>query len=101
MKQILSYIDNNLSEKLGLKQMASELGLSPYYFSHLFRQSMGMPPYRYVIQQRVQKAKRLLKQEVEMSIADIALECGFTSQSHMAKHFRQITGTTPKAYRGE
>ncbi len=79
--------------------MATQLGMSQYYFCRLFRQSMGLPPYRYVIQQRIERAKQLLRSERQRAIADIALDCGFSSQSHLARHFRQMTGVTPKAYR--
>ncbi|WP_258001471.1 helix-turn-helix domain-containing protein, partial [Fischerella thermalis] len=61
------------------------------------KQSMGIAPYQYVIQQRVEKSKQLLKQG-KVTITDIALQCGFANQSHFTKHFRQITGVTPKAY---
>ena len=57
-----------------------------------------MSPYQYLIQQRVERAKQLLKQ-TDHFIADIALDCGFNSHSHLSKQFRQLTGMTPKAYR--
>ena len=59
---------------------------------------MGISPYQYVNQQRIEKAKKSLKQQNE-AIADIALECGFANQSHFNKVFRQYVGTTPKKYR--
>jgi AraC family transcriptional regulator len=59
---------------------------------------MGIAPYQYLIQQRVERAKRLLKQR-EMLISEIALDCGFANQTHLTKVFRQITGITPKVYR--
>lgn len=60
---------------------------------------MGVSPYKYVIQQRVELAKSLLRQSPKMSIAAIALDCGFTNQSALSKHFRNLTGTTPNSYR--
>ncbi|KAB8321278.1 helix-turn-helix transcriptional regulator [Tolypothrix campylonemoides VB511288] len=59
---------------------------------------MGVTPYQYVLQQRIERAKVLLRHR-ERAISDIALECGFANQSHFTKHFRQFTGMTPKAYR--
>ena len=63
---------------------------------------MGIAPYRYLMQQRVERAKQLLKQQAVkqqiLSISDIALDCGFANQTHLTKVFRQITGTTPKVY---
>jgi transcriptional regulator GlxA family with amidase domain len=55
--------------------------MSQFHFSHLFKQSIGTAPYQYLLQQRVERAKQLLKQ-TERSIMDIALECGFNSHSH-------------------
>ncbi|WP_228015754.1 helix-turn-helix domain-containing protein [Leptolyngbya ectocarpi] len=57
------------------------------------------PPYQYVIWQRVEQAKQLLRRDRQVAISDAALDCGFANQSHLSKHFRQLTGTSPKAYR--
>jgi AraC family transcriptional regulator len=64
----------------------------------MFKGAIGTSPYQYLLQQRIERAKLLLKQK-ERSIVDIALECGFNSHSHLSKQFRQLTGMTPKAYR--
>lgn len=98
LEQAIEYINDNLEENIKLEDIAKELDISQYYFSHLFRESMGISPYRYVIQQRVERVKQLLT-NTEMSIAEIALACGFNSQSQMTLHFRKSTGTTPKKYR--
>ena len=58
---------------------------------------MGIAPYQYLMQQRVERAKQLLKQQA-ISISDIALDCGFANQTYLTKVFRQMTGVTPKAY---
>jgi AraC family transcriptional regulator len=58
----------------------------------------GISPYKYVLQQRVERAKQLLKDE-ESAIVDIAIECGFANQTHLNKHFRSFTGVTPRIYR--
>lgn len=61
---------------------------------------MGISPHQYLLQQRIERAKQLLKQ-TDQSVVDIALACGFNSHSHLSKQFRQVTGVTPKAYRAE
>ena len=82
-----------------LDEIASQLNISQYHFCDLFKQSMGIAPYKYVLQQRVERAKQLLKKEPEKAIVEIALECGFANQTHFHKHFRKHTGMTPKTYR--
>ncbi|NBD14659.1 MAG: helix-turn-helix domain-containing protein [Cyanobacteria bacterium] len=95
---ILDYIEANLDQEIKLAHLAQLLGMSQFHFSHLFKQAMGLSPYQYLLKQRVERAKHLLKQ-TDRLIADIALECGFNSHSHLSKQFRQFTGMTPKAFR--
>lgn len=98
LRQAIEYIQTHLGENLSLTAIADELGMSQYYFCRLFKQSIGLPPHQYLIQQRIERAKQLLKQP-ELTVTAVALECGFTNQSHFAKHFRQRTGITPKQFR--
>jgi AraC family transcriptional regulator len=98
LQEAIDYIQANLDQKLSLEAIAQHLNMSVYYFCELFKQSMEIAPYKYVLQQRVERAKQLLKDE-KRAIVDIALECGFANQTHLNKHFRKLTGTTPKSYR--
>ncbi|MBD2463080.1 helix-turn-helix transcriptional regulator [Oscillatoria sp. FACHB-1407] len=98
LREAIAYIHEHLSEEISLEAIASHLHMSQYYFCHLFKQSMGISPYQYVLRQRIDKAKQLLKQR-HLAITDVALECGFANQTHFTKHFRKLMGTTPKAYR--
>ncbi|AKG20895.1 AraC family transcriptional regulator [Calothrix sp. 336/3] len=98
MMQVLEYIDSSLHEDIKLADLAALLDMSQFHFSHLFKQSMGIAPYQYLLQQRIERAKLLLKQS-DRSIIEIAFDCGFSSHSHLSKQFRQWTGMTPKAYR--
>jgi len=95
--QVTDYINEHLTQEIKLSDMAETLDMSSFYFARLFKQSMRVSPYQYVILQRVMRAKQLLKCQ-ELSITEVALQCGFNSQSHLGKWFRQLTGTTPKAY---
>ena len=74
--------------------------MSTHYFCHLFKQSTGIAPYQYVIQQRIAKAKKLLKRQ-DLSLVDVALACGFISQSAFNRTFKKHVGTTPRKYRLE
>jgi AraC family transcriptional regulator len=96
--QAIDYIHEHLDEKLTLDAIASHLNLSVYYFCTLFTQSMGISPYQYVLQQRVERVKYLLKTS-PLPLSEIAVYCGFNDQTQMSKHFRKLTGMTPKAYR--
>ena len=98
LQQILEYIHAHLERDIKLADLAGSIGMSQFHFSHLFKQSIGTSPYQYLLQQRIERAKQLLKQ-TDRSIVDIALECGFNSHSHLSKQFRQLTGMTPKSYR--
>ncbi len=98
LQQILDYIDTHLERNIKLADLARLLDMSQFHFSRLFKQSIEMSPYQYLIQQRIERAKQLLK-KTDRLIVDIALECGFNSHSHLSKQFRQFTGMTPKAYR--
>ncbi len=96
--QVLEYINEYLDREIKLADLARLLDMSQFHFSYLFKRSLGIPPYQYLLQQRIERAKQLLMQK-EQSIMDIALECGFNSHSHLSKQFRQLTGMTPKAFR--
>ncbi|GAX41686.1 transcriptional regulator [Tolypothrix sp. NIES-4075] len=96
LQQAIAYINDNLTEDLSLEAIASHLQISVYYFARLFKQSMGVTPHQYVIQQRVQRAKQLLKQQNKLSISEVAFQVGFAHQSHLSRHFKRILGVTPK-----
>ncbi|NEQ75125.1 MAG: helix-turn-helix transcriptional regulator [Okeania sp. SIO2C9] len=100
LRQAIEYINEHLDRDLKLARIAAVVGMSQYHFSRLFKQSMGISPYKYVIHQRVEMAKKLLKQQ-NISITEIAFQCGFSHQSHLTKIFHQLTGTTPKQYKNQ
>lgn len=96
--QVLDYIDAHLHQEIKLADLASLLGMSEFHFSRQFKQVTRVSPYQYLLQQRIERVKQLLKRS-DYSIADIASTCEFNSHSHLSKQFRQLTGTIPKAYR--
>ncbi len=95
--RVTDYINDCLTQTIKVQDLAKLIGISRFHFSRLFQQTTGISPHQYVMQQRIELAKQLLRQD--LAIADIALECGFNSHSHLGKYFRAITGMTPKAYR--
>jgi AraC family transcriptional regulator len=98
LKQALEYMNAHLSENVSLASVSEEVEISQFHFCRLFKQSTGMTPHTYLIQQRVERAKQLLKRK-EGTMLDIAIECGFANPSHFAKHFRKHTGISPKQFR--
>jgi AraC family transcriptional regulator len=100
LKQVISYIEDNLESELSLAEIASVAGVSVSHLKTLFRQSTGMPVHQYVLRRRVERAKLLL-QDRSVSIAQVAFAAGFAHQSHLARHMRKILGCTPAVVRQE
>jgi AraC family transcriptional regulator len=95
VRQAIDYVQAHLDRNLSLAEIAAATNISPTYFSRLFKRATGSSPHQYVIQQRVERAKFLLK-TTDLAIANIASQVGFSSQSHLTQHFKRLTGVTPK-----
>ncbi|AFY35803.1 response regulator transcription factor [Calothrix sp. PCC 7507] len=98
LRIILCYIQDNLNQELSLEKLANEVGMTTDYFARLFKLSMRKSVHQYLIQQRVERAKHLLRQS-DLTITEIAIECGFANPSHLALHFKRIVGVVPKQFR--
>jgi AraC family transcriptional regulator len=97
LQLVTNYINEHLEQELSLEELAAIAQLSPYHFCRSFKRSTGLTPHQYVIRQRVERAKLLLK-DGKMGISQVAVACGFTHQSHLNRHFKQLTGVTPKIF---
>jgi AraC family transcriptional regulator len=97
LQRVIDYIQSNLAHPLSLEALATQAGYSPYHFARLFREATGESPYQFVLRQRVEQAQHLLRAG-RLPLLDVALACGFASQSHMTRLFRQQLGVTPGAY---
>lgn len=86
-----------LNTNISLEQLAELTNLNRSYLIRVFRKTVGMPPYVYLTQVRVERAKLLLRQG--MSPAETAIAVGMTDQSHLNRHFKRIVGVTPGQYR--
>ncbi|MEA2631209.1 MAG: AraC family transcriptional regulator [Chloroflexota bacterium] len=73
--------------------------LSPYHFARQFKAATGLPPHRYVIARRVERAKQLLQRGGDPSLAEVAACAGFADQSVFYHHFRRLVGVTPGRFR--
>lgn len=80
-----------------LSELAAELGLSRYQLLRAFRTAMGLPPYAWLAQYRVHRARRLL--DADVPPAEVAALVGFADQAHLTRWFRRVLGVTPAAYR--
>ncbi|WP_382321820.1 helix-turn-helix domain-containing protein [Hydrogenophaga sp. UC242_50] len=94
MARVNDLIDCDLGSDLSLRALSEAVGLSKPHFVRLFRNTTGTSPHRYVVQKRMDRAVQLLGLPGG-SLADIALDVGFASQSHMTRTFRDLIGTTP------
>ena len=100
LKRVLDYIADSLEGNISLSQLAAIAGMSPHYFSELFKQSTGHAPHNYVLVQRIERAKQKLR-DPRRSIIDAGLDAGFQNSSHFARMFRKLVGTTPSKYRAD
>jgi len=95
-QQARRYIEERFAERITLNQLAQHVSLSPYYFLRVFHAEVGMPPYAYLESVRIRHAQRLI--EAGKPLAEVAVEVGFSSQSHLSWHFKKIIGATPGQY---
>jgi AraC-like DNA-binding protein len=94
-KEILS---SNLGSELSLRDLAKQCGLSTSHFSKAFKESTGLAPHQWLIRKRVEVAKAILRNP-SLSLAEVALQCGFADQSHLTRVFSRIVGISPGAWR--
>ena len=94
---VTAYIEEHLDEHVPLPVLAGLARLSPYHFSRAFKQSFGIPPHRYHIRRRIERAKMLLTGSA-MSVTEVGVAMGFSETSSFTSTFRRLTGVTPSAY---
>jgi AraC family transcriptional regulator len=96
--QVQAFLRENLDRDVDLRAIAREASLSPYYLTRQFTAYVGVPPYRYLIALRIDRAIELLR-DTELTITQICSRVGFNSLSHFTTTFRRHTGLSPSAYR--
>jgi AraC family transcriptional regulator len=95
-KRVLEFIEEHLSETIALSTLSGLAQLSPYHFARAFRQALGMPPHRYHMNRRVERAKSLL---ADRSVTEVALAVGYAETSSFSSSFRKATGMSPSEFR--
>jgi AraC family transcriptional regulator len=98
LRRVTEYIQQNVDKDLSLVELAAVVHMSPYHFARLFKGSTGVPPHRFVVQQRISRAEGFLATQGP-SIAQISRQVGFRTPSHFTTVFRHAVGITPGAYR--
>ena len=93
----LQMIQEHPQQAWSLSELAQSCGYHPNYFSHLFKEVMGISPKSYMIQKRMQWAKKLLLEEEKIEV--VASKLGYTSIHYFSRHFKSITGMAPSTYR--
>lgn len=94
------WIRSNLDANISLASLAGLVGLSPFEFARMFKTATGVSPHRFVMQERILKSQRLLK-ERHHSLVEISLAVGFCSQSHFTYAFRRAVGLPPGRYQDQ
>lgn len=92
-RRIRDYIEQHLDQTLSLDHLAAEAGLSPWHFQRMFRASFGISPHAWVERRRVARAEAMLRDQTP--VAQVAVACGFSHQSHLTRVFTRARGTTP------
>jgi AraC family transcriptional regulator len=97
LKQVIDYTRARIHSTLSLTQLASCVHLSAFHFSRLFRQTVGISPYRFVLRMKIELAQKLIKENYG-SLSDVAYSLNFTDQAHFSNAFKKITGVCPRLF---
>ena len=98
IRNVIEYVEQNISNRIMLKDLAAVAGMSPNYFHRVFTRAMGMTPNEFVISKKMNRARELLA-TTSKSIADISLECGFDNIAYFSYVFKRYSGITPSYFR--
>jgi AraC-like DNA-binding protein len=97
LRRVFHHLEENLANVVSLSELAAIVDLSTAHFSRQFKTSTGLPPHRYQLALRIERAKSLLIQS-NLPLKEVALSCGFFDQGHLSKSFRRLVGLSPGAW---
>jgi AraC family transcriptional regulator len=98
LRRIRELVQAKIEGELSLDEMAQSVGLSTAHFARMFRKSTGQTPHQFVLRQRLERAKVMLRAP-DARVLDVAVACGFKTQQHFAQVFRDVWGVSPTEYR--
>jgi AraC-like DNA-binding protein len=98
VRKVSIFIEGNLCRAMSVGELAAQVGLSSSHFSRAFKSSFGTGPHTYLVTRRIRRAQ-LLMMTTTGSLADIAMECGMSDQSHLCRQFRTVVGESPAFWR--
>jgi AraC-like DNA-binding protein len=96
VERALDFLHERFTQKVSLATLAEVCGMSPFHLIRVFRRVLGVPPYAYLVQLRVNRAQAMLCEG--WSLADVAYSCGFADQSHLTRTFKNAVGVPPGKY---
>jgi AraC family transcriptional regulator len=100
LRRIKEFVDAKMEDELTLCEMAQSVELTTAHFARMFRKSTGETPHQFVLRNRIERAKEMLR-AAEPRVLDVAVACGFKTQQHFARVFRRMCGACPTKYRQE
>ena len=98
LRRVAEFVEAHLGEDLTLGRLAREACLSPFHFARAFKAATGTAPHRYLTVRRIDRARALIA-DGELTLAEIADACGFSSQAHFTRSFKRFVGATPGEHR--
>lgn len=98
LREACAWMIEHLHGPLSIAEVAAQVDMTPGYFARAFRHSVGEPPHRWLLRQRIERAKELLRIP-GVPLAEIAAACGFADQSHLTRVFGRVVGVTPGRWR--
>jgi len=98
LRAAIAYIEDRIDQEISISDMAQNLGISPFHFIRMFKKSAGVPPHKYFLARRVDRAKELLRSP-QLSISEVAEMSGFCGASQFTRTFRKVVGICPSRYR--
>ena len=100
LRRVVDLVHAKIEDEVTLDELAESVGLSTGHFSQTFLKSTGKSPHQFVLRHRIERAKQMLR-AADVRVLDVAVACGFKTQQHFARVFRQLCGASPTEYRQE